>query len=89
MNWNDIHQRRHSPAQAARVKEIIAGADQGKVAKAASARRHQDCAVSMACVIAAEQKWPVWKMMSRLHRQRTIPLEERPAKTLETETAGR
>lgn len=71
------------------MKEIVTGSDQGEVAKPASTRGHQDCAISMACVIAAQQKWPVRKVMSLLNRQRTIPPEECPAKTLETETAWR
>src|ERR1700677_1432593 len=85
----DIHQRRDRPAQASRAKEIVAGADQSKAAKAAPARRHQDRTVRMAGVIAAKQKGCVRKMMSLLYREGTIPLEERPAKAFETQTAWR
>jgi hypothetical protein len=38
-------------------------------------------------MIAAKQKWRLRKMMSLLHREGTIPLEERPAKELETQAA--
>lgn len=69
------------------MKEIVTGADQSKAAKAAAARSHQDRAISMACVIAAQQKWSIRKRMALLDRQWTIPLEEYPAKTLETEIA--
>lgn len=71
------------------MKEIIAGPDQGKAAKAAPARSHQHGAISMAGVIAAQQKRSIRKMMPVLHRERTIHPEERPAETLETETARR
>ena len=71
------------------MKEIVAGADQRKAAKTAPARGHQDRTVGMTRVIAAKQKWFVGKMMSVLHGERTIPVEERPAKTLETQTADR
>src|SRR3984893_8782038 len=83
----DIHQRRDCPAQAARAKEIVAGADQSKATKAAPARGHQDCTVGMTSVIAAKQKWCVRKMMPLLYREGTIPLEECPAKAFESETA--
>jgi hypothetical protein len=41
----------------------------------------------MTSVIAAKQERRVWKMMSLLYREGTIPLEECPAKAFETPTA--
>jgi hypothetical protein len=72
-----------------RVKEIVAGSDQSKAAKAAPTGGHQDRAVGMAGVIAAKQKWRIRKVMSLLYREGTIPLEECPAKAFEAQTAKR
>jgi len=83
---NDIHQRRDGPAQAARAKEIIAGADQSKTAKAPASSGHQGRAVGVTGMIAAEQKWSVRKKMSLLHSERTVPPEEGSTKTFETQT---
>ena len=85
----DIHEGRDCPAQAARTEEIVAGADQRKVAKAAPAGGHQHRTVGMTAVIAAKQEWRVRKMMPLFYCERTIPLEECSAKAFEAETACR
>src|ERR1700677_2174129 len=87
VDWYDVHQCRDRPAHASGVKKVVAGTEQSEAAKAAPAGGHQRRAVSMAGVIAAEQKRSVGKVMSSLHRERTAAGEEHPAKTFKHRTA--
>jgi hypothetical protein len=86
-NRNHIHPRRNGPANASRLKEIVAGAEKRETPKTASAGCHQGRAVGVARMIAAQQKRPSRQVVTSLNHKGTIRRKEHPAKTFKRGTA--
>jgi hypothetical protein len=89
IDWNDVHESRNYEPRSRGGKEIIAGTEHRERRKGKPRSGHQDCAINMARMIAADDERGTGKLTLPGNSQRAITGEKRSAKSLKHGAARR
>ena len=88
INGYDIHESRDYEPDPPRVKEIISGTEHGECRERQSRSGHQNCAIDVARMIAAQDERRNRKVLPPCNPEWAITKEKHPAKSLKQGAPG-